>query len=577
MYYQHFGLTEPPFHISVNPKYLFMSPRHREALAHLLYGVGRGDGFILLTGEVGTGKTTINRAFLSQLPEHVDVAYILNPALSVEELLATACDELGVAYEAAPLSLKTLTDALHHYLVAASQRGRKTVLMIDEAQHLSHEVLEHIRLLTNLETDEQKLLQIILIGQPELMDKLNRPELRQLNQRITARYALEPLLVDETTAYLAHRLRVAGFPSQELPFTRAAIRSIHRASGGIPRLINLVADRSLLGAYGQGKQHVDGALVRRAAREVLPRRGAGTNQRRNVQWGVASLLVIAVVIWAVLGQGDSEATASGSQLPEAVGNSPSVTPSSQGSAGVNEANQPLQTEYRAGETLRPEDALGAQRAQAAGSAPERAPAYLYGESRVWAPLWIMHSNDPVPAVPCQVSRGSDWACVNLREQTWESLRRLQRPLLLHTLTAAGLGARTLLLSIQGRDALLYTEAGLSSVSLITLSALWTGEVTLLWQPPADWHSGRDSDEARRYLADMAQAFATWDGQSEPLSTGGDNVAMQQRIRLFQRSQGLPETGDVDVPTWLAFEQIEGRGIVLEQALSRLTLWRGGQR
>lgn len=172
MYHKHFGLNDAPFSISVNPRYLFMSQRHRDALAHLLYGVGGGGGFILLTGEVGTGKTTVNRCLLEQLPDTTDLAIILNPALSALELLATACDELDIDYPKQTESLKALTDALHQFLLANFEKGRKTVLMIDEAQHLDFDVLEQIRLLTNLETNEEKLLQIILIGQPELTEKL---------------------------------------------------------------------------------------------------------------------------------------------------------------------------------------------------------------------------------------------------------------------------------------------------------------------------------------------------------------------------------------------------------------------
>ena len=193
MYLQYFGLSETPFSIAVNPRYLFMSPRHRDALAHLLYGVGSGGGFILLTGEVGTGKTTINRCLLEQLPPDTDIAIVLNPALNAQELLATVCDELGIAYDGNQPSLKTLTDSLHSYLLENHAQGRKTVLLIDEAQHLDFDVLEQIRLLTNLETHSEKLLQIVLIGQPELAQLLQRPELRQLNQRITARYTLAPL------------------------------------------------------------------------------------------------------------------------------------------------------------------------------------------------------------------------------------------------------------------------------------------------------------------------------------------------------------------------------------------------
>ena len=269
MYHQHFGLNEAPFSIAVNPRYLFMSQRHRDALAHLLYGVSGGGGFILLTGEVGTGKTTVNRCLLEQLPDTTDLAIILNPALSAVELLATACDELKIDYPRGTQSLKELTDALHRYLLDNYERGRKTVLMIDEAQHLDFNVLEQIRLLTNLETNDEKLLQIILIGQPELTEKLSRPELRQLNQRITARYNLQPLNLQETTAYIKHRLEVAGLRGGVSLFEAAAIKKIHALTRGIPRLINVLCDRALLGAYGQQRGGVNKKLIAQAASEVF--------------------------------------------------------------------------------------------------------------------------------------------------------------------------------------------------------------------------------------------------------------------------------------------------------------------
>ncbi|MDP5071240.1 MAG: AAA family ATPase, partial [Congregibacter sp.] len=208
MYYQYFGLNEAPFSIAVNPRYLYMSPRHRDALAHLLYGVGAGGGFILLTGEVGTGKTTINRCLIEQLPDNADIAMVLNPALDSRDMLATVCEELHIQFADPRPGLKELTDSLHRFLLDNHGKGRKTVLMIDEAQQLDFDVLEQIRLLTNLETSDEKLLHIILIGQPELAAKLARPELRQLNQRITARFDLQALSPPETAAYIRHRLQV---------------------------------------------------------------------------------------------------------------------------------------------------------------------------------------------------------------------------------------------------------------------------------------------------------------------------------------------------------------------------------
>ena len=269
MYLSHFGLREFPFSITPDPRFLYMSARHREALAHLVYGVGEHGGFVQLTGEVGTGKTSICRCLLEQLPSHVDIALILNPRVSPVELLALVCDELRIPYPAGTESQKELVDRLHRHLLEAHGRGRRTVVIIDEAQNLASEVLEEVRLLTNLETTTDKLLQVILIGQPELAALLEEAKLRQLAQRITARYHLEPLSRLETCAYVRHRLGVAG---RRAPlFTPSALRRLHRETYGIPRLINAIADRALLGAYTREQSRVDAATVRRAAAEVLGR------------------------------------------------------------------------------------------------------------------------------------------------------------------------------------------------------------------------------------------------------------------------------------------------------------------
>src|SRR5262245_57432679 len=245
MYLAHFRLREAPFSITPDPRFLYMSARHREALAHLVYGVGEHGGFVQLTGEVGTGKTSVCRCLLEQLPDRVDVALVLNPRVSPVELLALVCDELRVPYPAGTKSQKELVDRLHHHLLEAHARGRRTVLIIDEAQTLSPDVLEEVRLLTNLETTTEKLLQVILIGQPELAALLEQPKLRPLAQRVTARYHLEPLSRPETNAYVRHRLSVAGRSTPV--FTPWGLRRLHRETYGIPRLINAIADRALLG------------------------------------------------------------------------------------------------------------------------------------------------------------------------------------------------------------------------------------------------------------------------------------------------------------------------------------------
>jgi general secretion pathway protein A len=267
MYLNYFGLSEKPFSISPDPRFLYLSDKHRDGLAHLLYGTDEAGSFVLLTGEVGTGKTTLCRRMLSQAPEGVTFALILNPLQTPQELLASICDEFQVDYDKQSSSRKHLIDNLNTWLLGNHASGDRAVVIIDEAQNLNAETLEQVRLLTNLETDSEKLLKIILIGQPELREILNRPELRQLNQRITARYHLESLSLEETHSYLHHRLKIAGATGSL--FKPAAIKKLHRISGGIPRIMNLIGDRALTGTYGAQKQIVDAKMLQLAASEVF--------------------------------------------------------------------------------------------------------------------------------------------------------------------------------------------------------------------------------------------------------------------------------------------------------------------
>ena len=267
MYTSYFGLEEKPFSIAPNPDYLFMSDRHREALNHLTYGLGDTGGFVLLTGEVGTGKTTISRRLMENLPENTQAAFILNPTLSSQELLATLCDELKIRYRKTGATLKTLTDKIQQKLLKNHSENINTLLIIDEAQHLQPEVLEQLRLLTNLETNTKKLLQVILIGQPELQQLLQRRDLRQLAQRITARYHLLPLNKQEVAQYLKHRLSVAKC-FREI-FDKSAVNAIHKTCKGIPRLMNLLAERSLMNAYNSNNAVVNRKMVLQAAYDAL--------------------------------------------------------------------------------------------------------------------------------------------------------------------------------------------------------------------------------------------------------------------------------------------------------------------
>jgi type II secretory pathway predicted ATPase ExeA len=299
MYKEYFRLKHMPFSIAPDPLYLYMSEGHREALAHLLYGIRSEGGFVLLTGEVGTGKTTVCRCLLEQLPDTVDVAFILNPKLSTEELLANICEELGICYPEGAHGTKVYVDALNNYLLESFGKGRKAVLIIEEAQNLSSDLLEQVRLLTNLETNESKLLQIIMIGQPELREKLALPELRQLAQRITARYHLGPLTKKEIPSYVAHRLQVAG--GLGTLFEPGTMSRLYRLSGGIPRLVNIICDRALLGAYVKGKDRIDGRILRNAAREVLGGSGNYEYQpviKRYTTPAVAAFLFLAAIFTA---------------------------------------------------------------------------------------------------------------------------------------------------------------------------------------------------------------------------------------------------------------------------------------
>ncbi|NEZ03972.1 AAA family ATPase [Wenzhouxiangella sp. XN201] len=315
MYESFYGLSERPFSITPNPRFVYLSQRHRDALAHLLYGVGEGGsgGFVQLTGEVGTGKTTLCRVVLEQVPENTQIALILNPMLSPKELLRAICHELQVPVDDTDGSLQQLQERLNSYLLDRHARGERVVLIIDEAQNMSREALEQVRLLTNLETATDKLLQIILIGQPELRDLLARPELRQLAQRITARYHLDPLNAAETESYVRHRLQVAG--SERCPFARDGLRALYLASEGVPRLVNIIADRALMAGYAREEERIGAGLVRAAAREV-----AGEESEKDGGWlrglvaGFALLVVLAgggALSWALLSAPKDEEAAGG--------------------------------------------------------------------------------------------------------------------------------------------------------------------------------------------------------------------------------------------------------------------------
>ena len=586
MYYQYFGLTEAPFSIAVNPRYLFMSTRHRDALAHLLYGVGAGGGFILLTGEVGTGKTTINRCLLEQLPTDTDVAIILNPALNALELLASVCDELDIEYDHQTYTLKTLTDKLHSFLLDNHARGRKTVLLIDEAQHLDFDVLEQIRLLTNLETNSEKLLQIILIGQPELAQMLARPELRQLNQRITARYNLDPLNLDETSAYIQHRLQVAGMSPERVLFTPAVVRGIYKATRGIPRVINVLCDRMLLGAYGRNASRVDHDMLQLAIREVLGEQAASPPPWRWLALAAMVLLLVWAAGWLLgkySGMLPVDAVPVGTVATEPV----AVEPVAQDTPAVDAASTgtgvtPAATDEPPGAAndTSGEDAVLAEASpvvSAATVSPEQAPApqtidiasAMQPSGKTLARLWALNSDQPAPEFPCLDGLQYGLACTEGEVWTWDELAAFNRPLSLETITPERFSAEALLLGIEGARAWVWTEAGVAQVSLAELAPYWTGRYRFLWHPPPGFIKPLAVGDDSPVVAAVAQLFAQLDKQPQPLSGTRFNRALEQRVRMFQKQHALIDDGLVGVQTLLKLNEQLGVDVTAQQARMQL--------
>jgi general secretion pathway protein A len=530
VYDSYFGLTELPFSIAPDPRYLYLSDGHREALAHLLYGIGEGGGFLQLTGEVGTGKTTVCRALLEQLPAEVDVAMVFNPAVTAVELLATVCEELHIEHPKETTSFKVLGDALYRYLLDAHARGRRTVIIIDEAQNLGREVLEQIRLLTNLETTREKLLQVILIGQPELRQLLTRPDLRQLAQRVTARYHLKPFTEREARAYIHHRLRVAG---QRRPiFDRRAIRAVHRHARGIPRLINTICDRALLGAYASARAHVGASIVRRAASEVL---GRPARTRRWVEVTVA-----AAILLAVAGAGTLFAAARLGRLP---GRAPAVTAPAAATTSEIAAAAPRPAPEP------PPPSLAALLAEPAPSG-EIAAAFAALYAR-----WQVDYQPKLGELACERARQVGLRCV-FRSGSWSVVRRLNLPAIL-TLTGVGGDARPAVLTMLGDDTGTLEVAGRTlTLPLREIERVWDGAFVALWRPPNLTAAALAPGARDRGVPWLRQRLAAADGQ--PTTAQASDLYdddLKRRVMAFQRSQQLAPDGIVGEETLLRLSTV----------------------
>jgi general secretion pathway protein A len=525
MYLEFYGLKEPPFSITPDPRYVFLSERHRDALAHLLYGVGKGGsgGFVQLTGEVGTGKTTLCRLLLEQLPEHTRVALVLNPKLSPVELVETICEELRLDIADRRNSLKALVDTLNSYLLDAYAQGLRVVLIADEAQNLSTEALEQVRLLTNLETPTQKLLQIILLGQPELRDQLNQPELRQLAQRITARYHLTPLDRDETEAYVRHRVAVAG--AARVPFSRLALRALYQRSGGIPRLINIIADRALMAGYAREQESIGERLVDRAADETLPGH-ARYWLRRYGRWAAAALVVIAIA----------------GTLPYWLQRAPRA---------------PVQAATLAPPTPPPvqEDPLAQLRVAIAHS-PD-------SELTAWTQLlarWQVNSGDVSvrEAARCQNVIFSGLDCLH-GSGTIEQLARFDRPLIL-LLHQGDAHASALLQAVDAQHVRLDLGGQSRTIDKNALHDLWKGEFVAVWRLPAGIPATLHLGDAGPGVAWIKAQLARMDaGKAADTGPAYFDAALEERVRKLQVAYGIKPDGIVGPETLFALSALDETG------------------
>lgn len=515
-----------------------MSDGHREALAHLRYGLENDGGFVLLTGEVGAGKTTVCRCLLEQVPADTNIAFIINPKLTPLELLASICDELKIDYHRGAGG-KELVDAINDYLLTAHARGRHTVLIIDEAQNLGFEVLEQIRMLTNLETNERKLLQIIMLGQPELQEKLADPQLKQLAQRISARHHLGPLNRAETTAYVRHRLAVAGV-SPEV-FSDGSLKKIFSLSAGIPRLINIICDRALLAAYTKGIRRVDSRLLTEAAGEVLGLRKKGRGGRPVPPWLVAviMLVVCAVALALVLRQSNPRQSVSLAK--------PAPRPA------LDKDNAPLSfnLKYEAAEPFL--------------SAAEWLDIETHGRSKGAAMadllrLWGVSGFSPAEQRGCQYAEKHGLRCLSAASGM-AALRRLNRPVVLRLRGDKGGKFFMVLAADHGRWLDLRLEGRKWKVSPADLAQHWQGSYILIWRPPEGYEDSIRPGYRGPMVKWLAERLALIDGEeyNKPAGEAAYDSGLVRRVRRLQFRYNLIPDGIVGKETIILLNTLTAAG------------------
>ena len=556
MYNQYFGLSDSPFSIAPNPIFLYMSERHREALAHLLYGVQSQGGFILLTGEVGTGKTTVCRCLLEQLPEDVDVAFIINPKLSVDELLETICDEFHLVYEK-NASRKLLVDAINDFLLESHRQNRRTVLIIDEAQNLAVDVLEQLRLLTNLETNERKLLQIILLGQPELQQLLAKQELRQLSQRVTARFHLQALSRAEVAEYVYHRLEVAGCKSELFP--QAVINRIYRISEGIPRVINLICDRALLGAYSENKSQVSLSILTKSAEEVLgkPEQPPAKPSPINTILAVGFVALIASM-WFVDRTGNTQDVIN-SEVADEITVEPVASLATRSQLDDFQTN-PAPSKPNLDQLMTLKAKTNADHLRSVSRSVTGSPNPDYAVTKILNIWGNPPIDDSQPA--CNQISQLGLNCFSSRGSFYD-IKSFNRPVAINlssnTSTTNNEKNWVALTRLDAGTAIFSTDQSDFRVSESMVES-WQGEFIVLWRMPPGYQSPISEGSKGATVDWLGAQLSVFD--SFPLLTANatfDN-SLAQRVLSFQRSVKLNPSGIVGPKTWIHLNSLEGIGI-----------------
>jgi general secretion pathway protein A len=537
MYNDYFGLKENPFSIAPDPHFLYLGARDREALAHFDYGIQVNGGFVQLTGEVGTGKTLLVRALLEKLPKEVEVALVLNPLISATEFVATICDELRIKYKKNTESIKELVDALNDHLLKVHAKGKRTVLIIDEAQNLNRDVLEQVRLLTNLETTKEKLLQIILVGQQELSQKLQSADLRQLAQRITARYFLPGLNKQETHAYISHRCDVAG--AGRPLFSRAGMNSIYKYSCGNPRMINILCDRALLGAYSANESVVEPGAVRQAAKEV-----GDSVQGHDWFKKPAALAVAASVAVMVIG-GGVFLNYKNSAVTESIAKTNTDTEV----VVLKKQPEVLEKKEIVNVASDKSNQLGAILLK-----PETVSDTTSAFQTVFR-QWGLANQSLTGRTGCDAAQDAGLRCV-INTGNWSHLRNYNRPAVIELQDGRGQRHHIVVSHLDDNNVTLALGEKALTFPIVEVDKFWYGKYLLMWRPPEISVDTLKPGERSAAVVWLRQAIAWYKGTTPAETNAGQAASdlydqnLASQVREFQRQHKLVVDGVVGQFTFM---------------------------